>query len=123
MKRSRQREAIISELNSRRDHPTAEEIYLSLKNTMPNISLGTVYRNLNLLSSEGIIGKLFVGGADRFDYNAKTHYHLLCTKCNRLFDVDMPVDDELEKQASNYVNGVISSHSLTFIGECENCSH
>lgn len=123
MKKSKQRDAIIAELHSRCDHPTAEDIYLNLKKTMPNLSLGTVYRNLNRLSSEGVIGKLFIGGADRFDYNANNHYHLLCTKCNGLFDINMPIDSELDQQASNYVNGVVVTHSLTFIGECENCSH
>ena len=123
MKRSKQRDAIIAELSSRRDHPTAEEVYLSLKSSMPNLSLGTVYRNLNMLSSEGIIGKLFVGGADRFDYNNQNHYHMLCTKCNRLYDVDMPVDNRLETEVGNYVDGIITTHHLTFIGECESCSH
>jgi Fe2+ or Zn2+ uptake regulation protein len=123
IKHSKQREAILSELCSRYDHPTAEELYFSLKQTMPNISLGTVYRNLNMLSDDGTIQKLSVGGADHFDGNAENHYHLLCTECNRLYDVNMPVMADIEKKAVDYVDGVITSHHLTFIGVCKDCLH
>ena len=123
MRKTHQREEILAFLRSKRAHFNAVEIYDAVRSEIPNISLGTVYRNLNMLSSEGIIGKLFVGGADRFDYNNQNHYHMLCTKCNRLYDVDMPVDNRLETEAGNYVDGIITTHHLTFIGECESCSH
>ena len=67
-KHSKQRDAIISELCQRYDHPTAEELYLALKMKMPNLSLGTVYRNLNMLSEDGTIQKISVGRADHADF-------------------------------------------------------
>lgn len=76
IKRSRQREAIRQCLAGRYDHPTAETVYMSIKDEFPNISLGTVYRNLSLLSDLGEIQKITVsGGPDRFDGNPAPHYH------------------------------------------------
>ena len=69
VKHSKQREAILSELRSRKDHPTAEDLYFTLKAEMPNLSLGTVYRNLNMLASDGVILKISFEGADRYDGN------------------------------------------------------
>ena len=82
LKRSKQRDAILSFLATRYDHPTAETVYLNIKEEFPNISLGTVYRNLNLLSEIGEIQKISSGvGPDRFDGNPAPHYHFLCKKC------------------------------------------
>lgn len=77
LKRSKQRESIKKFLISRYDHPTAETVYMNIKEEFPNISLGTVYRNLSLLADIGEIQKLSTGiGPDRFDGNPKPHYHL-----------------------------------------------
>ena len=113
IKRSRQREAILSELCGRTDHPTAEELYLSLKEELPNLSLGTVYRNLSLLSEEGIILKLSCGGADHFDGNTAQHYHFLCNRCGRLYDLPMPVFKELDREAQKYLPCSADYHRLT----------
>ena len=76
LKRSKQRESIKKFLISRYDHPTAETVYMNIKEEFPNISLGTVYRNLSLLADIGEIQKLSTGiGPDRFDGNPKPHYH------------------------------------------------
>ena len=120
-KHSKQRDAIIEELCQRYDHPTAEEIYLTLKIKMPNLSLGTVYRNLNMLSDDGTIQKISVGGADHFDGNAKNHYHMLCTECKRLIDVAYPVIEDIEQKAVDFVDGKITSHTITFSGVCSGC--
>ena len=78
-KRSKQRESIKKFLNTRYDHPTAETVYMNIKEEFPNISLGTVYRNLSLLADIGEIQKLSTGiGPDRFDGNPKPHYHFIC---------------------------------------------
>lgn len=121
-KRSRQREAILSELRGRTDHPTAEALYFSLKEEMPNLSLGTVYRNLSLLSEEGIVLKLSCGGADHFDGNTAQHYHFLCNGCGRLYDLPMPVFEELDRQAQAYLPGSVDYHRLTFYGTCQSCT-
>lgn len=80
MKYSRQRAAILSFLQSRRDHPTAETVYTSVKEAFPNISLGTVYRNLNQLAEAGMIAKHSFGvlNIDHFDFNTSPHYHFVC---------------------------------------------
>lgn len=122
LKRSKQREAILKELCSRCDHPTADELYTALRKTMPSISLGTVYRNLALLNNEGLILKLSCGSADHFDGNPKPHYHFSCTHCGRVYDLDMPVHAELEAEASEHTDGLIQTHSLIFYGKCRNCN-
>lgn len=82
LKRSKQRESIKKFLISRYDHPTAETVYMNIKEEFPNISLGTVYRNLSLLADIGEIQKLSTGiGPDRFDGNPKPHYHFICKEC------------------------------------------
>ena len=79
LKYSRQRESIKACLMSRKDHPTADALYTSIREQFPNISLGTVYRNLNLLVELGEIRKLSCGdGTDHFDYDTSPHYHYVC---------------------------------------------
>lgn len=120
-KHSVQRDAIINELCSRHDHPTADEIYISLKDTMPTLSLGTVYRNLSWFHQEGSILKIPTDGADRFDGNTDEHYHLICRECGHVFDLDMPVIDNINSLAEECSAGKIFSHALTFYGICHNC--
>ncbi len=121
MKHSAQRDAVLNELSSRHDHPTADELYHELRKTMPNISMGTVYRNLSLLSENGMIQRLTYAGADRFDANTHVHYHLLCTCCKKVFDIEMPILENLNDTAGCHSGAEIKAHQLTFIGICENC--
>ena len=101
IKRSRQREAIRQCLTGRYDHPTAETVYMSIKDEFPNISLGTVYRNLSLLSDLGEIQKITVsGGPDRFDGNPAPHYHFSCRECGCVMDLDMPSQEQLNQIAA-----------------------
>ena len=87
LKYSRQRESIKELLQAREDHPTADMVYESVRQIYPNISLGTVYRNLSLLVSIGEIAKISTPeGADRFDTRTEPHNHFICTKC-RLSDI------------------------------------
>lgn len=120
-KRSKQRECLLEDLSGRTDHPTADELYFSVKQKIPNISLGTVYRNLSQLTDSGKILKLTCGGADHFDFNTCQHYHLLCRVCKRLYDLEMPIQTELEQLAQDGYGGKIDRHRLTFYGICENC--
>ena len=79
LKYSRQRESIKASLMSRKDHPTADAVYASIREEFPNISLGTVYRNLNLLVELGEVQKLTFGdGKDHFDADTSLHYHFVC---------------------------------------------
>ena len=96
LKYSRQRESIKANLMSRRDHPTADALYASIREEFPNISLGTVYRNLNLLVETGEILKLTCGnGPDHYDGNATPHYHFVCRECGQIYDIDL---DEMSSQ-------------------------
>ena len=90
LKYSRQRESIKANLMSRHDHPTADALYASIREEFPNISLGTVYRNLNLLVETGEILKLTCGnGPDHYDGNAAPHYHFVCRECGQVYDMDL----------------------------------
>ena len=125
MKYSRQRAAILSYLQSRKDHPTAEAVYSSVKEEFPNISLGTVYRNLSQLADAGMIAKHSFGalGIDHFDYNTSPHYHFICNCCNAV--LDLPLENNafsaIEAQASMGFDGLIQEHRLYFCGICKNC--
>ena len=123
MKYSRQRAAILSFLQTRKDHPTAEFVYSSLKEEFPNISLGTVYRNLNQLAEAGIIAKLRFGdlGIDHFDYNIASHQHFVCTKCDSVIDLPMGDVSYIDAEASKHFDGLIQGHKLYFCGLCKKC--
>ena len=122
LKYSRQRESIKSCLMNRCDHPTADALYTTLREQFPNISLGTVYRNLNLLVDLGEIKKIPSGdGIDHFDYDTSPHYHFVCRQCGCIRDLPMPVSETLEQEAAAFVDGTIEDHSLIFRGVCSNC--
>ena len=122
-KHSKQREMILNNLYSRTDHPTADEMYFDLKAELPNLSLGTLYRNLALLSDNGTILKFHCGNADRFDGNNSLHYHLICRKCGRLYDLEHEPLNELNEMFEREYGGKIDSHLLIFYGICENCKN
>lgn len=123
LKYSRQRESIKEFLTGRTDHPTADFVYENLKQIYPNISLGTVYRNLSLLADLGEIQKLSsFGGADRFDACVTPHYHFMCTKCGKVMDIfSEQIDQNLENIASNFTGGQISDCKARFFGLCQDC--
>ena len=107
IKYSRQREAIKHYLASTKEHPTADTVYLHVKEDFPNISLGTVYRNLNLLTDIGEAIKIPTpDGGDRFDGNVIPHNHFLCTSCGRL------LDPELDMKSIEEVNRLVLGRIL-----------
>ena len=90
LKFSRQRESIRECLKNRKDHPTADAVYVTISKDYPKISLGTVYRNLNLLADMGEIQRFSSGdGSEHFDYNTDPHYHFVCKACGAI--IDMPL--------------------------------
>lgn len=122
IKYSRQREAIKDMLCNRYDHPTAEQLYSDLKPDYPKLSLGTVYRNLSLLVNMGEAIRISTNSeSERYDGNVHNHYHMACTKCGSVIDVDLPVNDALESLAEEVTNAEIKTHSLIFYGICKNC--
>ncbi len=122
MKRSRQRDAIIAFLKTRKDHPTADTVYQEIRTVIPNISLGTVYRNLAQLSERGEILRLPCDGKmDHFDADIKPHYHFLCKQCGCVKDIEIPYAEQLDVTAGESFDGVITNHSLLFEGLCNTC--
>ena len=122
LKKSRQREAVYDFLMTRKDHPTADFIYENVRKTFPNISLGTVYRNLNLLVELGQAQRFSTyDGYDHFDGNPAPHYHFVCNKCICVLDIDTPANDGLEALVSSCFGGKIDGHAVLFNGLCSSC--
>lgn len=124
VKYSRQREAIKSFLISRTDHPTAESIYENVKLKYPNISLGTVYRNLTFLCNNGEAIKISCGDkSERFDGNPISHPHFVCQCCGCVSDLKMDDLSFLNTLAAQNFNGKILGHNVLFYGICSDCSN
>lgn len=120
---SRQREAIMSFLMSRKDHPTADMVYQNVREEFPNISLGTVYRNLTLLSDLGEIQRLHLNdGTDHFDADTSEHYHFVCSCCKKVIDLEVKNLDIIKGLAQESFNGTIDGHVTYFYGTCNICS-
>lgn len=120
MKYSRQRELIFNVVAEHKVHPSADEIYDILKKDNPNLSLATVYRNLNQLADNNEILKVQIPGQkDRFDCALHEHYHFVCNKCKSVYDVDKK---SLPAPFNETIDGhSISSFDLTLNGICKNC--
>jgi Fe2+ or Zn2+ uptake regulation protein len=117
-----QREAILDILRNSDLHPTADMIYEEVKKVIPHISKGTVYRNLNILREMGEISELNLSGTvSRFEGKPDNHYHFRCEKCGRVFDLDEPVNGELDKHVTENTGFMVSHHQLEFRGLCKDC--
>lgn len=123
LKYSRQREAIKNFLANRCDHPTADTIYACLREEYPNISLGTVYRNLSLLTDLGEISRISTGGgAEHYDGDLSQHQHFICTHCQKIFDLPIEnMDSIMETASENFSEGRIETYRAIFYGTCREC--
>jgi Fur family peroxide stress response transcriptional regulator len=122
MNYSRQREAIISFLKMRKDHPTADVIYQNVRKQYPKISLATVYRNLSVLTEHGDILRIQVGdGMDHYDYDTSPHNHFVCRSCGAVSDLPTLPDDTLDSAASACFDGIVQGHVTYFYGICKDC--
>lgn len=122
-KTSKKRQAILDTLMATTGHPNAEQLYQKLKPEYPDLSLGTVYRNLSLFADTGEILRLSgFGGQERFDGRTDPHAHLICTECGRIMDVDTPdVEPKLCALAESACGAEIRTCTLTFTGVCPDC--
>ena len=128
LKYSRQREVIKTFLCTRKDHPTADVVYMNVRQQYPNISLGTVYRNLTLLSEMGEIMRLRVGdGVDHFDADTSPHNHFVCSECGSVIDLKwkiLIISKKLLKKILADVSTVIPLTFMDYAGTAVgNCSH
>ena len=118
-----QRKVILEELRKLDTHPSADEIYEVVRLRLPRISLGTVYRNLDVLSELGAIQTLELSGAlKRFDWDTNKHYHIRCVRCNRVEDAPVAPLNQLEDELYASTVFEIVGHNLEFIGLCPKCS-
>ncbi len=120
---TRQRQLVLDAVRSRCDHPTAEDIYLQVRETDGRVSRGTIYRNLNLLTEAGVITTVKTPGTTRFDWRCDGHGHAVCRCCGAVADVMLPYDDGLDERAGLETGFSVDAHNLIFEGTCPACQH
>ena len=122
-KHFKKRDAILNCLRATSTHPSAEWVHAQLKPEYPDISLGTVYRNLSMFKQQGIITSIgTVRGVERFDANTEPHVHFICTGCDRVLDLpEMEIPATLSEQASQCSGGLAQACQLSFSGLCREC--
>ncbi len=122
-KHFRKRDAILACVRGTTVHPSADWVYARLKPQYPDLSLGTVYRNLTYFKEQGTIISLgTVGGVERFDGNTQPHVHFICTRCSNVADLlQIAVPQELTESVACSTGGEIQNCHLTFTGKCQQC--
>lgn len=119
---SKQRELIYQCLMQTHEHPTAEMLYNWLKPENPSLSLGTVYRNLNLLADEGVITRMPFP-VERYDANTQPHPHFRCRKCGAVYDLEgVTYDRELDERVGVLSGHQVERHEMVFSGVCTHCA-
>ena len=123
-KHFRKRDAILTYLKGTTEHPSAEMVYANLKPQIPDLSLGTVYRNLNLFKEQGMaISVATVKGVERFDGNTMPHVHFICTDCGAVIDLPrIDVPQQLMSTAAYQIGGTVDQCQMTFTGYCRACT-
>jgi Fe2+ or Zn2+ uptake regulation protein len=117
-----QRRVILDEVRKVKTHPRADEVYERVRKRLPRISLGTVYRNLDILSGRGLIQKIApLTNPMRFDGETKNHYHVRCIHCGRVEDASVGPMEDLEDAVSELSDYRILGHRLEFVGCCPQC--
>lgn len=117
-----QRTLVLDAVNRLKSHATADEIYEAVIQTHPRISRATVYRNLNQLADDAEIQKLEMpDGPDRFDHILQRHYHAKCSRCGRVFDVEMDYMEDIIRLVKDAHGFAIDGHNLVFTGVCPSC--
>jgi len=119
---TKQRQVILEELKKTASHPTADEVFSMVRKRLPRISLGTVYRNLELLFENGMIQKLdWSGRQKRYDGNFENHYHIRCLNCGRIDDVLIKPFSVVEEMFRANTDYEFVSYRLEVLGLCANC--
>ena len=122
VRKTRQRYAILEELRKVTCHPTADELYNIVRRRLPHISMGTVYRNLELLAKDGVIQKLEISGTQkRFDGNVRNHYHMRCVGCGEVADANVKKTIRIESIVKEVTDFKVIGHRLELIGICPQC--
>ena len=122
-KNFKKRNAILSYLQHTDAHPSAETIYTDLKAEIPDLSMGTVYRNLKLFQQQGLVSSIAtVHGVERFDANTAPHVHFICENCDAVIDLhQLSTPQSLCSEAENSIGCSVDSCQLSFTGKCRSC--
>ncbi len=122
MKYSKQRSLILEVLQNNPCHPTAEQVFALVKELLPDISLATIYRNLNQLTENGIIKKLdYIDNVSHFDYCTEKHYHFVCSKCSKIFDIKANIIPEIKQSILKQQGLTVEDMEISFSGLCPDC--
>lgn len=122
---SKKRAAILDAIRQTDCHPSAEWVYQTLKPLHPDLSLGTVYRNLIFFQNTGALQSVgVVKGQERFDANITPHSHFVCSCCGAVIDLDqIGLDSEIDRKICEQYGFTVNRHELTFYGTCHTCMH
>ena len=120
---SKKRDAILTAIRSTKCHPSAEWVYQTLKPDHPDLSLGTVYRNLIFFQERGEIQSVgVVKGQERFDGTTAPHSHFVCNSCGCVIDLDaVKLDHDITRTVCDQYGLAVERHELTFYGLCQSC--
>ena len=120
---SKKRQAIYDALCCTKAHPSAEQLYARLKPKIPDLSLGTVYRNLGVLLEDGLIISVGnVNGEERYDANTTCHPHFICTECGAVYDIELFLNlDYNYADIEKHLGAKVEGYSISFSGKCKDC--
>lgn len=122
LRNTKQLEVIWEAIKDDTSHPTADQVYARVRERFPNVSLGTVYRNLQKLVADEKLQVLMLGRSQHFDPLVTRHQHFICEKCGRVFDVLVDTGDEIKPAKLPHAGFKVTSHQLAFYGTCKQCS-
>ena len=122
-KNFKKRNAILEYLRNTTSHPSAETIYTDLKQEIPDLSMGTVYRNLNLFKQQGLVVSVAtVKGVERYDANTSSHVHFICDGCDDVVDLhQIKIPASLSEEVENAIGCKVGTCNLSFTGTCREC--
>lgn len=119
---TKQRQIILDELCKVKTHPSADTLFKMVRKRIPDISYGTIYRNLNLLKDENRVLELSFGKHScRYDGTVKEHFHFFCLECKNVFDIEEADIGQLDKRIADKMNFKVEYHRLEFFGYCDSC--
>ena len=121
-KHSRKRDAILEKIRSTKTHPSADWVFTELRPEIPDLSLGTVYRNIALFKKEGLLASVgVVDGVEHYDGNVQPHSHFICEKCGKIIDIDVPRNPGLDEKVGETYGAKVLHHQTIFYGICKHC--
>lgn len=118
---TKQRRLVLEAVQSSRDHPTADQIYMHIREKDSKISRGTVYRNLGVLAAEKEITHVKVPAADRYDFRLDNHYHMVCICCGAVCDAPIGYKEEYDRMMEMETGFCVKRHHTIFEGICPEC--